>query len=59
MWRPSEGVFESNYSVMLKGLYGRTADRVGRFELADGGTLFLDENREYPAQPAGEIIAGT
>ncbi len=37
-------VFESEIFGHQKGAFtGATADRIGRFELADGGTLFLDE----------------
>ena len=37
-------VFESEMFGHQKGAYtGATADRIGRFELADSGTLFLDE----------------
>jgi DNA-binding NtrC family response regulator len=49
----SEGVFESELFGHVKGAFtGASADRAGRFELADGGTLFLDEiaNVSLPQQ---------
>ena len=37
-------LFESEFFGHVRGAFsGATANRIGRFELADGGTLFLDE----------------
>ncbi len=42
-------LFESEFFGHLKGAFtGASADRIGRFQLADGGTLFLDEIGDLP-----------
>lgn len=42
-------LFESEFFGHIKGAFtGASADRIGRFQLADGGTLFLDEIGDLP-----------
>jgi len=50
-------LFESEFFGHIKGAFtGATADRHGRFELADSGTLFLDEVGEIPLQLQGKLL---
>jgi len=53
----TEGLFESELFGHVKGAFtGATADRVGRFELADGGTLFLDEIANVPLAQQAKLL---
>lgn len=50
-------LFESEFFGHVKGAFsGATADRIGRFELADGGTLFLDEIGELPPELQPKLL---
>ena len=52
-----EELFESEFFGHAKGAFtGATADRPGRFELADGGTLFLDEVGEIPLHLQSKLL---
>jgi len=53
----AEGVFESELFGHVKGAFtGASADRAGRFELADGGTLFLDEIANVPPAQQARLL---
>ena len=52
-----ENIAESELFGHLKGSFsGATADRTGKFELADGGTIFLDEIGDLPLALQAKIL---
>ncbi len=53
---PAE-LFESEFFGHVRGSFtGATADRAGRFQVADGGTLLLDEIGEIPLVLQGKLL---
>jgi len=52
-----EGVIESELFGHVRGAFtGATANRPGKFEIADGGTLFLDEIGELPLPVQAKLL---
>ncbi|MCB9537475.1 MAG: nitric oxide reductase transcriptional regulator NorR [Myxococcales bacterium] len=52
-----ESIVESELFGHVRGAYtGATADRAGKFEIADGGTLFLDELGELPLSVQPKLL---
>ncbi len=53
----TESLFESEMFGHVKGAFtGASADRAGRFEIADGGTLFLDEIANVPPAEQAKLL---
>lgn len=53
----NENLIESELFGHMKGSFtGATANKEGRFELADGGTIFLDEIGELPQQVQAKLL---
>jgi len=52
-----QDLFESEMFGHIRGAFtGASADRLGRFELADGGTLFLDEISEMRSEFQAKLL---
>jgi len=52
-----EGTFESEMFGHVKGAFtDASAERIGRFEMADGGTLFLDEIANVPLRQQAKLL---
>lgn len=52
-----EGIFESELFGHVRGAFtDASADRIGRFEMADGGTLFLDEIANVPLRQQSKLL---
>ncbi|HSM87895.1 MAG TPA: sigma-54 dependent transcriptional regulator [Candidatus Limnocylindrales bacterium] len=52
-----EGTFESELFGHVKGAFtDASADRIGRFEMAEGGTLFLDEIANVPLRQQAKLL---